>query len=241
MAAGHTWLYHAAGVYHSREREYWLGFRSGQSVVLLKFNFYTGAWTKTKENIGSTIGAADFLEVKDKGSRPKLLKAVDADQLGLLVNSLVEEDVGYDADLAALARTVSPKFKTKFYDCGKPYEDKKFVAALLHIKSTQNVTVDVLCDDHLDTSEDSSGFTAKVPGGDMIWWDGALPAGVGNVWGAKNWGSGKAEGNVLVMLDTRTWGKRIALEISTTVGNATNFEFNAVTFFYKPLGTARGD
>lgn len=194
------------------------------SRYALVFDFYTKSWSRDYFFPGVGV----FINIDKADEKERILYGVDDNgAVAVSRSSVMEINIGASDQIALTTPSsagIAWSFQTPFYSCGSPYSEKDFQAILLDAKSTSGFTVDVLCDERLDTSDDSSGFSVPV----------ALPT-TGLVWGTGLWGTGKWSAGInksnLVYLDDRCWGKRISFKFSGVSGSGD--EINSLTLFYK--------
>lgn len=245
----------ACGIAWGKEREYWLAYTSddpasaGYNKYVLRYSAKSAAWTRQKHGIGISY----FLESKDADRRSKLLVGRASDIVDMAGHSVIQEtDVDWSdtTDKDGTKTGISWSFKTGFYDHDLPFLEKNFIAVLVQIDTWEDVTLDVFCDNRLDTTKSTeTSFTISRPNPtwELNWWDGSVTNDPADdpqdpsIPDNERWKSGsyptiwpkRQEGATLVMLDTRCWGKRIALRFSGT--NSTRpVEIQAVTVFYAP-------
>jgi len=217
-----------------KEREYWLAHSSPESdplynTLISKFNFEKGAWVRG--NIG--VGIASMVEKKDMNRPPLVLAGIEAASGVMAADTAVRYlQVGDYDDGGSL---ISWAWKTRFYDFNAPHMDKKFIAILVQLVSESDVTMGVFCDNHLANELFTISLTEndQALGADELIW--ANTAGTsGGDWSDGTtgpvWADGNRVRNALIYLNTKCWGKRIALRFS----GSNDTEIQAITFFYDP-------
>lgn len=237
-----------ASVYDRKQREMLMAYSdaetAGYNKKVAKYDVRTSAWSIDQYDIG--YGA--FL-TKDEPTETSVLYGGFNDIAGnrTLFGSVDKMNFGHSAlTQSASAIDIPFEFQTKFYDANAPFMDKQFVALSIDLKTSETLAVDVLCDNRLDTRNDDSGFTIGLPDQDALVW--AATSGTGEVVGTRwfndsvddsptqilntnSWASTE-QGNVIVYLDSRCWGKRISLITSGDVQDPVNID--SITVFYKP-------
>jgi len=232
QAIPNTKKYQAASGFHSSERELWVAHTHQDAggvynKLVSKFSLDNSSWTRAEQK----FPVSGFLELKSLNEQPIFLGTIEDVATNLLTEpSILKMDSSFteSQDLAGTTDPIPFSFQTKFFDLDRPYMDKNFIAILFTLKAQTDLTLDVLCDNRLDTRTDAGGsFTIQVASpltGDLVW-------NVGN-WNEKNWG-GVDERTRLVKLDDRCWGKRISL-IPSGTSDTESVEIQQITFFYVP-------
>ncbi len=219
----------ASSTFLVKDREYWLSHSDDGSYnnLLSKFSFKNSSWVRG--DIG--VGVASMVEKKSMDKSPIVLAGVEASSGTMSADTAVRylEQGGYDG----ASSPISWAWKTKFLDFRAPMVDKKYVAVLVQLTSTTDVTMQVYCDNHLDGEPfiiKSTENDQDIDSDDLIW---ANVAGTsGGTWDDDEW-VGDWTRNALIYLNTKCWGKRIALRFSGT-STAEPTEIQAVTIFYDP-------
>ncbi len=216
----------------SGDREYWLAHTppGGDSqTIISKFNFTSGSWVRADAGIGISV----FFEKKYSLYPAEMYATVENTSISTSAINRVEYG-GYDLS-ATTPAAIAWSWQTRFYDMRSPMMDKKFVAVLVQLESETDVTMQVSCDNHLVNEPFTILKTENdqdIAGDDFIW---ANDAGtIGSNWSdgvtGTEWTGDKIR-NALIYLNTKCWGKRIALRFSgQSTADAT--EIQALTFFY---------
>lgn len=240
----------ACGIYDIGHREYLLA-HSGKNLrsrnlKVSRFSLRTGTWAQEEQALGTGL----FLIQNMPNEKVQVLACRD-DDLTYASAPIHKFDVGTLTNIIGTgAGNIAFEFQTKFYDDGKPYMNKDFKAVFFEMQSPGDLALHVVCDNRMDTRlDDGGGFVITKPvTNDLIWADGTEPyddpprsdqqkwyleSGENentNIW------ANEVEGGVLVMLDTRCWGKRISLIITTVGGYSVRnqVEIQSITVFYKP-------
>jgi hypothetical protein len=249
----------ACGIGYTKESEYWLAISHPDALAttgaggtynnyVMRYNTKTKSWARDYH----TKGISSFLEKKEATEQMKLLGGMGSDYADFALYGVINEmDVGYKTGPASGLNgpaDIDWHFKTKFFDGGLPFVEKNFVAVLVQMSSVTNITMDVFCDDRLDTTESGeTNFTLSAPSAtwDLHWWDGGGDATDPNDpehadnehWNTEAWPTVWAkfqEATTLRMLDDRCWGKRIAFKFSGSNHNRP-VEIQQITVFYKPV------
>lgn len=226
-----------ASVFLSKEREYWISHASIDvnplyQTLISKYSFKNDSWVRADHG---TRGIASFLEKRDMNRPPILLAGIEASSSDMGADTAVRrmEYGGYDS----ASTPISWAWKSKFFDLGKPYMDKKFIAVLVQLESETDVTLQVSCDNHLVDEPFTVLKTENDQDADLddlVWANDAGSIGT-------NWSNGTTDSdwpgdnqrNALIYLNDKCWGKRIALRFSGST-TASPTEIQAVTFFYDP-------
>jgi hypothetical protein len=247
-------------VYDRKQRELLMAYSDsetgGYNRKIAKFDIRTSAWSIDEYSIG--MGAFINIDEPDEGS--KVYTGFD-DGAGnrFVYGSIGQLNFGSSSRYLFNTSTsewegndIQFEFQTKFYDAGFPFMDKRFMAVVIDLKTTEELTLHVLCDNRLDTRSDDSGFTISLPAQDALIWAGTTGSGepVGRRWyraaaddilnnqlqNDNRWAK-IGQGTSLIYLDDRCWGKRISLIISGAVQESINID--SITVFYKPLEGVR--
>jgi hypothetical protein len=229
----------ACGIYDVDRREYLLAHAGndtgGYNNYVSKFDLRTGSWSKEKK----IFGVSSFVQKKTSDESVQTFAGIGDNPTAVaLYSSVIRLNDGWiTGGVTASLQPIDFSFRTKFYDGGFPYADKNFEYVLVELSSPEDLTLNVWCDNRLDTKINSSGFTIKKPtGNDLIWYDVSSPTS-GMVWNDSvptnsNVWPLFATGATLVTLSDKCWGKRISLEISGSVKS--RVEVVSITVFYTP-------
>lgn len=229
----------ACAIYDVDRREYLLAHAGsdtgGYNKYVSKFDLRTGSWSKEKK----LFGVSSFVQKKLSDESVQTFAGIgDAPTSVLLYSSVIRLNDGWiTGGVAAPSQPIDFSFRTKFYDGFEPYMDKNFEYVLIELNSPSDLTLNVWCDNRLNTKSDDTGFTISRPtSNDLIWYDVSSPTSAmvwndsvptnSNVWPLF------ATGATLVSLNDKCWGKRISLEISGSVRS--QVEIVSITVFYTP-------
>jgi hypothetical protein len=235
----------ACGIYDVGRREYLLShagnndYNGGKNHKISRFDLRTGSWVQEHREFATT----SFFQKNMPNEKIKTYSCTDFIVGASITNpATVELNNGY---IGYSSNDLDFSFQTKFFSDGTPYMNKNFRAVFFELVSPEELTLDVVCDNRMDTrKDDGGGFTIPVPvTNDLIWYDSGSPSsqqcwylesGGDNVTTFDNtnvWAE-EVESGVLVHLDSRCWGKRISLIISGSVRSAV--EIQSITVFYDP-------
>ena len=233
----------ACGIYDVGHREYLLAHSGAnlraRNIRTSRFSLRTGTWTQEQAIAGTGL----FLVQNMPTEKVQVLACRDDDFFW--ANAPIHKfDVGSTRDhVGSGPAAMTFSFQTKFFDGNSPHMNKNFKAVLFELQTPVDLTLDVVCDNRMDTRLDDGGsFTITKPvTNDLIWADdGTAPftparsdqqkwyeEGVNtNIW------ADEQESGVLVLLDDRCWGKRISLIVSGAIRS--QVEIQSMTVFYVP-------
>lgn len=246
-------------VYDRKQREMLMAFSDpetqGYNRKIAKFDVRTSAWSIDEYDIGyggfvTTDEPTESSKVY--GGFSDVFSSIDLlGSLGQLNTGSSSRYYYYEPTKTWLGFDINFEFQTKFYDGGLPFMDKNFVAIAIDLKTSEELTLHILCDNRFDTRSDDTGFTISLPAQSALLWAGSSatsepaarrwfndttdvpPAQILN---DNRWASVE-RGTTIIYLDSRCWGKRISLIISGAVQDEVSID--SITVFYKPLEGVR--
>lgn len=243
-----------ASTYDRKQRELLMAVpgpdTGGYNKKVVKFDVRTGSWSIDEYLYG--IGA--FCNTDEQNEASRVYAGInDRFSLMFIFGAIARLNIGTIAAYSASpisAFDIDFEFQTKFYDAEMPFMDKKFVALVIDLKTSEELDIDVLCDNRLDTRSDDTEFKVSVPSQSALVWaetDGSgevlsrrwyrTEADDGNQLQNDNRWASLEQGTSIVYLDDRCWGKRISLIPSGAVQDPVNID--SITVFYKPLEGVR--
>jgi len=238
----------AAGIYDVGRREYLLAhagssnYSGSKNHLISRISMRNNSWAQEEREFATNM----FIQQKMPDEAVKTLACSDYTLGNSITNPAM---ISLDKTFTTIdGSAISFSFQTKFFDGNSPHMNKNFKAVLFELQTPVDLTLDVVCDNRMDTRLDDGGsFTITKPvTNDMIWADDGVapftPArsdqqkwyedGVNtNIWAEEQ------ESGVLVLLDDRCWGKRISLIVSGSVRS--QVEIQSLTVFYLPVKGVR--
>ena len=207
----------AVGAYILKDRRYILQIAQsnevvGENTIQIEYSFKTD--TFTVHEYSSELGFNGFVEARKGSDRGDLYGIVSSTGIGQTTTGAVQiiGDVMYE-NVTNLG--VAWSFKTKPFDCGEPDIEKRFIEAIIKMKTPEDISLDYDVDDGQARSSSSitiSNVSVHTWGEASLNWQGSPIETPSHVWG----GSGAAVEQVVSFANQNLYGNRIALELSGT-------------------------